>query len=121
MKKKRKKKRSNGHVTVARGMGGEGSVANGHMTVGRWGKGGRGRGSPAGAGERRKRRVGGGWAQQRGGEGWVSFFEFRTLFSTFKIVNLSRTYDISLCHLLVLMISVILLVRPHSNSLQEKW
>ena len=29
-------------MTVARGMGGEGSVANGHMTVGRWGKGGRG-------------------------------------------------------------------------------
>ena len=30
-------------MTVARGMGGEGSagcVANGHMTVGRWGKGG---------------------------------------------------------------------------------
>ena len=34
-KKKKKQKRSNGHVTVARGMGGEGSVANGHMTVGR--------------------------------------------------------------------------------------
>ena len=29
-------------MTVARGMGGEGSVANGHMTVGLWGKGGRG-------------------------------------------------------------------------------
>ena len=29
-------------MTVARGMGGEGSVANGHMTVSRWGKGGEG-------------------------------------------------------------------------------
>ena len=44
---KKKLKRSNGHVIVARGMGGEGSVgcvANGHMTVGRWGKGGGGGG-----------------------------------------------------------------------------
>ena len=56
-------------MTVARGMamGGEGSagpagcVANGHMTVGLWGKGGGGR-------ERRKGRVGGGWDRaQRGG------------------------------------------------------
>ena len=41
-------------MTVARGMGGEWSVANGHMTVGRWGKGGKGsrqeerEGGPAG-------------------------------------------------------------------------
>ena len=44
--KKKILKRSNGHMTVARGMGGECAccVANGHMTVGRWGKGGRGSG-----------------------------------------------------------------------------
>ena len=58
-------------MTVARGMGGEGSavcrlcsVANGHMTVGRWGKG--GRCSGRGGGERRKGRGGGGG---RGGLG----------------------------------------------------
>ena len=49
-------------MTIARGMGGEGSVgcvANGHMTVGRWGKGGRGRGG------------GGGWGGGGGKGGWV--------------------------------------------------
>ena len=61
--KKKKKKRSNGHVTVARGMGGEGSVANGHMTVGRWGKGGKDRGR-----EERRGRRGGGGEGERGEE-----------------------------------------------------
>ena len=57
-----KKRGANGHMTVARGMGGEGSVgcvANGHMTVGRWGKGGRGRGG-GGTGKGRKGEGGGG-------------------------------------------------------------
>ena len=68
--KKKKQKRSNGYVTVARGMGGEGSVANGHMTVGRWGKGGRGRGSLAGAGPQGgKGRKGGGEEEREGGWG----------------------------------------------------
>ena len=57
-------------MTVARGMamGGEGSagpagcVANGHITVGRWGKGGRGSGRLAGGG-------GGGGKGGRGGGG----------------------------------------------------
>ena len=66
-------------MTVARGMGGEGSVgcvANGHMTVGRWGKGGRGRGR-GGNWEGEERRGGwvgggpgkGGWGRGRGREG----------------------------------------------------
>ena len=68
MSGKKKLKRSNGHVTVARGMGGEGSVgcvANGHMTVGRWGKGGglvvEGRGGKGGRE--------GGWGGARAGSG----------------------------------------------------
>ena len=74
MKKKIKKKlkRSNGHVTVARGMGGEGSVgcvANGHMTVGRWGKGrGRGEGGGGGGGEGEER-WGRGEEEREGGWG----------------------------------------------------
>ena len=52
-------------MTVARGMGGEGSagcVANGHMTVGRWGK---------GVGGRREEEMEGGWGvgPARGGRG----------------------------------------------------
>ena len=46
-------------MTVARGMRGEGSAANGHMTVGRWGKWGRGSRQEerrGGGGERRKGR-----------------------------------------------------------------
>ena len=70
-------------MTVARGMamGGEGSagpagyVANGHMTVGRWGKGGGGGGGGGGGrgGERRKGRVGGwvGGGTGKGGGGVV--------------------------------------------------
>ena len=54
-------------MTVARGMGGEGSVgcvAKGHMTVGRWGKGGGGR-----EGEERGGKEG---VERRGGKGgWV--------------------------------------------------
>ena len=53
MSEKKKLKRSNGHVTVVRGMGGEGSVgcvANGHMTVGRWALGGGGGGGRGGKG-----------------------------------------------------------------------
>ena len=43
-------------MTVARGMGGEGSVANGHMTVGRWRKGGGGGGGEGGKGGARQAR-----------------------------------------------------------------
>ena len=78
-------------MTVARGMGGEGSavcrlcsVANGHMTVGRWGKGGRGsgrggRGGKEGGGRREEEReggggvgvgVGGGTSRGEGGARW---------------------------------------------------
>ena len=62
-------------MTVARGMGGEGSavcrlcsVANGHMTVGRWGKGGRGgkEGGGGGGGGRRGGPMGGPVGAQRG-------------------------------------------------------
>ena len=67
-------------MTVARGMGGEGSavcrlctVANDHMTVGRWGKGGRGSGGGGGGGgEGERGGKGGGWDRQGGrggGEG----------------------------------------------------
>ena len=69
-------------MTVARGMamGGEGSggpagcVANGHMTVGRWGKGGRGsgKGGRKGGGEERGGKggwVGGGTGKGGGGRG----------------------------------------------------
>ena len=55
-------------MTVARGMGGEGSavcrlcsVANGHMTVGRWGKGGRGSGRGGRGGKE--------GGEERGGKG----------------------------------------------------
>ena len=64
----------NGHGRGGEGRGGPaGCGANDHMTVGRWGKGGRGSGRKGGGGgERRKGWVGGGTSKgggERGEEG----------------------------------------------------
>ena len=84
---KKNKKRSNGHMTVARGMGGEGSAvcklcsqwsydrwALGEGGEGQWQGGRGGKEGGGGGGERRKGRGGGGWGVgpaggERGEEG----------------------------------------------------